>query len=85
MILVAVRPNGEQLEQNAVAGDPSPEEISLNPRETVSGDIDLIEVFKGLAAANKKSDIHLFWAYNAPEGLGIKRWSGGWIFIPQQK
>jgi hypothetical protein len=78
-------PNGECLEQNVVAGDPSPEKISLDPNESVSGDINLTEVFKDLKGAIRKSDIHLFWAYRSPEGLNLPRWSGGWILLPQQK
>jgi hypothetical protein len=83
--LVAVMPNGECLEQNVIAGDPSPEQVSLDPNESVSGDVNLTEIFKDLSVAIKKSDIHLFWAYRAPEELNLPRWSGGWILLPRQK
>jgi hypothetical protein len=78
-------PDGESLDQNVVAGDPSPEKISLDPNQSLSSDINLVEVFKDLNGAIRKSDIHLFWAYRAPDGLNLPRWSGGWILLPQQK
>jgi hypothetical protein len=84
IILVAVRSNGLRLDQNVVAGDPSPEQISLKPNESVSGYINLSDVFQGLDDAVGKSDIQLFWAYRSPEGLGLDRWSGGWILIPKR-
>lgn len=85
IVLIAVNPHGECLDQLLIAGDPTPEKISLNPAESVSGDIDLTEVFKDLDVAVRKSDILVFWAYQAPEGLGLPHWSGGWILIPKQK
>jgi hypothetical protein len=84
IILVAVLPDGEHLDQNVVAGDPSAEKISLNPNESVSGEIDLMGIFKDLDTAIQKSDVHLFWAYRSPAGLGLPKWSGGWILLPQQ-
>jgi hypothetical protein len=83
--LVAAMPDGECLEQNVAAGDPSPAKISLDPNETVSGDINLAEVFKDLNHAIKKSDIHIFWAFKAPESLNLPRWSGGWILLRRQR
>jgi hypothetical protein len=41
--------------------------------------------FKGLDAALKKSEVHLFWAYEAPKQLNIPHWSGGWVLIPKQQ
>ncbi|HEX4921664.1 MAG TPA: hypothetical protein VFV92_13105 [Candidatus Bathyarchaeia archaeon] len=84
MILVAALPNGLSLDQNILAGDPTPERISLNPGESVSGDIDLKGVFKNIDSLIEKHDIHLFWAYRSPEGLGLPKWSGGWILLPQE-
>jgi hypothetical protein len=50
----------------------------------LAGDIDLQYEFVALESALKKSEIHLFWAYKAPDQLRIHRWSGGWILIKQQ-
>ena len=83
IILVAVKPNGEQLDQWPIAGDPGPEKISLSPNHSVSGEIDLTGVFKNLEVAVTRSDIQVFWAYQAPRGLGLPHWSGGWLLIPQ--
>lgn len=84
IVLIAVRPNGEYLEQNPIADDPSPEKVSLGPNESITGEIDLSRVFKKIDTATMESDILLFWAYEAPKGLALPRWSGGWLLLPQQ-
>ena len=84
MILVAVTPHGECLDRNLPIDDPSPERVTLEPNESLSGEINLQKHFGGLSNALKKSEIHLYWAYEAPKELNIARWSGGWILIPQQ-
>ena len=61
-----------------------PGKVSVEPGATLAGDIDLTDVIRDLTVT-KKSDVHLFWAYKAPDGLHIPRWSGGWVFIPQQR
>ena len=85
MILVAVKPDKNYVTRNFPVDDPAPERVLIEPNETLSGDVSLEKAFTGLDDALKKSDIHLFWAYQAPEELKIGRWSGGWILIPQQK
>jgi hypothetical protein len=84
IVLVAVWPNGESLQPLPIAGDPSPEEVSVGPDQVLTGRVDLRKVFREIDSAIKKSDIHIFWAYSAPKQLGLPRWSGGWILIPKQ-
>jgi hypothetical protein len=83
LILVAVTPEGKCLDKELFVDDPSPERASLEPKGSLSGSIDLQRIFKDLNKALSKSDVHLFWAYDAPKELDIDRWSGGWILIPQ--
>jgi hypothetical protein len=83
MILVAVTPDGKCLQQFYPIDDPGFEKISLDPGASVSGDINLRNFFTDLDSAVNKSDVHLFWAYEAPEELTIARRSGGWILIHQ--
>ena len=85
MILVAVTGNKSYIDRNLLIDDPTTEQVSLKPTESLSGDVSLEKAFTGLDPALKKSDVHLFWAYEAPEELHIPRWSGGWILIPQKK
>lgn len=85
MILVAVLPSGKSLKKELIVDDPTLEQIALDPNKSISGDINLQNVFRDLNASVTMSDVQLFWAYQAPEELGIPRWSGGWILIPQQK
>lgn len=85
MILVAVTPGKEYVVRNFPEEYPSYERVPFGPNESLSGDVSLEKAFTGLDAALKKSDIHLFWAYEAPEELHIAHWSGGWILIPQRK
>ena len=65
--------------------EPSYQKLSIEPNGSLSGDVDLRKVLPGLENALKKSDVHLLWAYRAPEELRIGDWSGGWIFIPQHR
>ncbi|HET9741834.1 MAG TPA: hypothetical protein VFQ00_03705 [Terriglobales bacterium] len=85
IILVAVTPSGEYLEQSVVAGDPSPEKITLHPNESLSGDINLTRAFKTLEKTIHNTEINLFWAYRSPKELNLPHWSGGWILIPRQE
>jgi hypothetical protein len=85
MILVGVTPKGDHLENELPIDDPTTFRISVEPEGTLTGEIDLTRRFRDLDSAVKKSDILLFWAYDAPAELHIGRWSGGWILIPQQK
>ena len=71
MILVAVTSSGQYLKKELPVDDPSPEQVSLDPKELIKGEIDLRKVFRGLDGVLKKSDVHLFWAYAAPEELHI--------------
>jgi hypothetical protein len=63
---------------------PDYRKVLVDPNGSISGDIDLQRILPGLEKELKKSDIHLFWAYEAPEELHIAHWSGGWILIPQR-
>jgi hypothetical protein len=85
MILVAVTPKGDYLENELPVDDPTTLRTSVEPEGTLTGEIDLRRRFRDLDSAIKKSDILLFWAYDAPPELHIGRWSGGWILLPQQK
>lgn len=77
MILVAVTSSGRSIDRVFPEDEPSSKEVSLGPGESLTGDVDLHDVFRGMDTALKKGDVHLFWAYQAPDGLGIPRWSGG--------
>jgi hypothetical protein len=70
MILTAVKSNGEHVELIYPEDEPSPQEITIAPREIIEGDLDLSDVFADLKET-KKSDVHLFWAYKSPEALHI--------------
>ena len=85
MKLVAMTPREDYLGRFYPIDDPSPEEVSFEPNEQQSGDVNIQMKIVGLDAAVKKSDILLFWAYEAPKELNIQHWSGGWILIPQQR
>ena len=84
MVLAAVTPSGQYLDKELIIDDPSPEKVSLDPKGSLTGDINLQKAFRGLDGALRKSDVLLFWAYEGPEELHIAHWSGGWILIPQR-
>ena len=84
MVFAAVTPNGEPVELSLPVSDPGPNEVSVKPREVLTGEVDLRYVIRDLNAI-KKSDVLLFWAYKSPEELHIPRWSGGMVLIPRQK
>lgn len=85
MTLVAVNPDGQCLQEFFPIDDPGIDKVNLAPGAALSGDIDLGNFFKDLEVASKKSDVNVFWAYEAPPELRIARRSGGWILIPQRK
>ena len=85
MVLVAAKSDSEALEKVLPVEDPARKQISVEPGQTLSGTLDLDGMFEGLDEARKKSDVHLFWAYQAPPELNIGGWSGGWILLPQSK
>jgi RHS repeat-associated protein len=86
MLLVAVNDDGICIDNKYYVEEyPNYEKISIDPNGFVSGEIDLRRSIPELVEALKKSDIHLFWAYKAPEDLHIAHWSGGWLLIPRQK
>jgi hypothetical protein len=85
MVLVPVWRDGQCLAKFYPVEDLPVRQFSLEPYGSLSGDIDLQSVFPDLEKALKKSDINLFWAYEAPPELQSTRWSGGWILIPKTK
>lgn len=85
ILLVAVSSDGQCLQQIFPIDDPRMEKVTFVPGAYLSGDIDLGDFFKDLKGALRKSDVNLFWAYEAPAELQIAHHSGGWILIPQQK
>ena len=84
-MLVAVTRGEKYVERNFQEEYPDYRRVTFQPNESLSGDVSLEKGFTGLDAALKKSDVQLFWAYDAPEELNIPLWSGGWILLPQQK
>lgn len=85
VVLAVVKANGECLEKILAIEDPPIGKILVKPGQVLTGDLNLESIFKGLNEAKKKSDLHLFWAYQAPDQLKIGSWSGGWILIPQDR
>lgn len=85
MVLVPVKPDGQCLAKYYPVEDLPVRQFSLEPYGSLSGDIDLQSVLPGLEDLLKKSDINLFWAYEAPQELQSTRWSGGWILLPRTK
>lgn len=84
MVFAAMKPNGEALELELPVDDPGPTKVSVQPKQPLTGEIDLRYVLRD-ASAVKKSDVLLFWAYRAPAELQIPRWLGGLVVIHQQK
>jgi hypothetical protein len=85
IVLVATTLQGAPLEKFYPIDDPMPDEISVPPGATLTGEINLENNIPDLARLTKASDVHLFWAYESPKELNLPRWSGGWILIPKQK
>ena len=85
ILVTLTRANGQCLKRNVFVEDPLLDRIAIEPNKPISGDVDLERAFPDLKKVLHVSDVHLFWAYNAPEGLKIPAWSGGWIFIPRQE
>lgn len=86
MIFVPVNTDGQCISERLLpVDDPGFQKVSLDPNESITGNIDLRTFVPELEKALKKSDVHLFWAYKPPEELRIGRWLGGWVLISKQK
>src|ERR1035437_754926 len=83
MVFAGVTPSGEPLKQRFPIDDPGPTQVTVEPKNSLSGEIALQRIFEDLDTVLKKSDVLVFCAYKAPDGLGFPRWSGGWVLIPQ--
>lgn len=85
MVLTVANADGQCLEKVLPVEDASIGHVSVAAHGSIAGDLNLDGFFKGFDEARKKSDLHLFWAYKAPNNLGIAPWSGGWVLIPRSK
>ena len=85
LIVVTAIGNGQCLKRDVPVDDPMFDEISIEPKTLLSGDVDLERLFPDIRRVSEVSDVQLFWAYEAPEALHISHWSGGWVLIPKQK
>src|SRR5215469_16326180 len=59
MILVAVMPDGQTLKKELPVDDPSPDQVTLNPKEAIQGQIDLRKIFRGLDDVLRRTDVQL--------------------------
>ena len=84
MVFAAVKPSGESVDLELPVADAVMREVSVKAGETLTGDVDLRNVIGDLNVL-KKSDVLLFWAYEAPAALHLPRWTGGLLVLPQQK
>ncbi len=84
MVLVACIAGGRCLDRGRPVEDPAVIKIAIDPHRGISRDIDLEGPFPDLRRVLRKSDVQLFWAYEAPEELGIGHWSGGWMLIEKR-
>jgi hypothetical protein len=85
IMIVAITPSERLIQRVYPVDDSGRERVSFEPNEQQGGEVNLQMKLAGLDSAVKKSEIHLFWAYEAPKELNIPRWSGGWVLIPQEK
>lgn len=89
MLLVAMRVDstGEVIESPLSSADPLEEEpITLKPRQSIAGEIDLWSRFPAVHEALKVQDVILFWSYCfSAKGLGFSKRTGGWVLIPSSK
>lgn len=86
ILLVPVNDEGVCIDNKYYVEEyPNYEKVSIDPKGSISGEIDLQRSIPELSESLKKSDVHLFWAYRAPSELQIGEWSGGWILIRKEK
>lgn len=83
MVLVATTRDGEYLRRLYPIDDPSSAKVSITPNAQIRGEVCLEPIFPDVGEQVKRSEILVFWAYEAPKELGIPQWSGGWVLIPK--
>jgi len=86
-LVVAVKTDasGTVLERSTPVDDPLVGSLTIQPGETLSGQIDLDRRFPGLADALMEHDVVVFWSFQLDpvDGTPLAR-AGGWVLLPRQ-
>lgn len=86
MIVVAVEtdPAGAPLERTLPIDDPGPGTTSIEPGETRTGDISLVQRFPNFLKTLAERDVLVFWAYRfQPLGEPPLSWTAGHVIFPR--
>ena len=85
--VVVATPSGETLDGVWPIDDLGPTIEVLQPRQEVSGSIDLTARFPSLKKRRRETDLLVFWSYKfwrtMPEGEA--RRAGGWLLLPRAR
>jgi hypothetical protein len=86
-LVVAVETDapGTVLERSTPVDDPVVGMVTVQPRETLTGQIDLGARFPGLTAALAERDVVVFWSWQLQplDGQSGPR-TGGWVLLPRR-
>ena len=86
-LVVAVRTDavGTVLDRSTPVDDPVVGTLTIEPNETLTGQIDLDRRFPGLADELKKRDVIVFWSHQlrTVDGAALPR-TGGWALLAKQ-
>jgi hypothetical protein len=86
-LLVAVKTDapGTVLDRSRPIDDPIVGTVTIQPKETVTGEIDLDRRFPGLPDGLRERDVIVFWSHQLQtvDGDLLPR-TGGWVLLPKQ-
>jgi hypothetical protein len=86
-LLVAVKTDavGTVLDRSRPVDDPVVGTLTIQPKQTVNGEIDLDRRFPGLSDGLRERDVIVFWSHQLQtvDGDLLPR-TGGWVLLPKQ-
>ena len=87
-LVIAVKTDamGTVLDRSRPVDDPLVGTVTIQPSQTLTGQIDLNRRFPGLSDALKERDVIVFWSHQLQIGNGdpLPRTSG-WVLLPKQQ
>ena len=85
LVLVAEDAYSSILERSHVIADSTPNAMAtIEPGQTMRGEVDLSEIYPELNAAVRKEEVSVFWSYGLIPALPApNRRVGGWLCLPR--
>ena len=88
MLVIVVRADsaGSVLDRSLPVDDPGPGTVTVQPGQTLEGDIAIAPRFPGFVQALSEADLLVFWGYRFQAvGQAPLPWTGGLVLFPSSR